>query len=99
MLHDRGDFFTFYQLDFSFLKVKFLLVSVIFRIFAKEMTLERRMLAQAKKEYNTRFLPTAPTYKGGRSQMYGRPPLFMRPTARDQRNPISVPVLPRLFPC
>ena len=92
MLHDRGDFFTFYQLDFSFLKVKFLLVSVIFRIFAKEMTLERRMLAQAKKEYNTRFLPTAPTCKGGRSQMYGRPPLFMRPPAQIWLHPASLPV-------
>ena len=92
MLHDRGDFFTFYQLDFSFLKVKFLLVSVIFRIFAKEMTLERRMLAQAKKEYNTRFLPTDPTYKGGRSQMYGRPPLFIRPTAQIWLHLASLPV-------
>ena len=67
----EATFFTSYQLDFSFLKVKFLLVSVIFRIFAKEMTLERRMLAQAKKEYNTRFLPSAPTYKGGRSPKSG----------------------------
>ena len=92
MLYDRGDFFTSYQLDFSFLKVKFLLVSVIFRIFVKEMTLERRMLAQAKKEYNTRFLPTAPTYKGGRSQMYGRPPLLMRPTAQIWLHQASLPV-------
>jgi len=63
------------------------------------MTLERRTLAQAKKEYNTRFLPTAPTYKGGRSQIYGRPPLFIRPTALIHTADRPNLVTPSFSPC